>query len=178
MRNPFDRPERPTARLVPLGRASGPNVPRPREGQWLLLVEDNAYDEALTLRAFNKHGLASSIVVAHDGVEALECLAADESAGRLPRLVLLDLDLPRLDGFEVLRRLRADARTRQVPVVVLSSSVEAADLARCYSLGANSYIRKPVDYTELVGVAAQLARYWFGLNHPPPQDAALEAAAP
>jgi two-component system response regulator len=172
-------PERPTRRLAPLGRASGSKAPRAREGKWLLLVEDNAYDEALTLRAFNKHGLASSVVVAHDGVEALECLLGPDGdgesregatdLGQLPRLILLDLNLPRMDGFEVLRRLSARPRTRLVPVVVLSSSLEREDLVRCYGLGANSYIRKPVDYAEFVVTAAQLGVYWLGLNQPPPR---------
>jgi two-component system response regulator len=172
----FEAPERPTRRLPPLGRSARTSPPRAHDGKWLLLVEDNAYDEALTLRAFNKHGLASSVVVAHDGVEALDCLLGDDedeanddaAAARLPRLVLLDLNLPRLDGFEVLRRLRSRPRTRLVPVVVLSSSLEREDLQRCYALGANSYIRKPVDYSEFVVTAAQLGIYWLSLNQTPP----------
>jgi two-component system response regulator len=164
-------PERPTLRLAPLG---GPRPARRPNDKWLLLVEDNTYDEALTLRAFGKHGLASSVVVARDGVEALACLLDDEAerapggSERLPRLILLDLQLPRMDGFEVLRRLRARPSTRLVPIVVLSSSLEHEDLARCYALGANSYIRKPVDYAEFVITTAQLGIYWLGLNQPPP----------
>jgi two-component system response regulator len=176
--------ERPTLRLAPLGVGAPRPARRPND-KWLLLVEDNAYDEVLTLRAFRKHGLASSVVVAHDGVEALSCLLGDEAEGeadvdadaaagdaeRLPRLILLDLQLPRMDGFEVLRRLRARPRTRLVPIVVLSSSLEREDLTRCYALGANSYIRKPVDYAEFVITAAQLGVYWLGLNEAPPAGA-------
>src|SRR5262249_37017150 len=148
----------------------------------LLLVEDNAHDEALTLRAFRKSGLDSYVVVARDGVEALNRIfgtaAADGGAGApapaasvsgmnpLPRLVLLDLQLPRIDGFEVLRRLRARPATRLVPVVILSSSLEREDLATSYALGANSYIRKPVDFSEFIVTAGQLGVYWLGLNQP------------
>ena len=132
------------------------------------------------MRAFHKHGIASSVVVARDGIEALHMLLGDDNAAEgegkgkgntsppLPRLVLLDLNLPRVDGFEVLRRLRARPRTRHVPVVILSSSLERDDLKLCYALGANSYIRKPVDYAEFVITAAQLGVYWLGLNQPPP----------
>ncbi len=169
-------PERPTLRLAPLGGPRPARRPQDKNDKWLLLVEDNAYDEALTLRAFGKHGLRSSVVVARDGVEALACLLGDESESttsepeRLPRLILLDLQLPRLDGFEVLRRLRARPSTRLVPIVVLSSSLEREDLSRCYALGANSYIRKPVDYAEFVITTAQLGIYWLGLNQPPPTE--------
>ena len=133
------------------------------DGKWILLVEDNAYDEALTLRAFRKSGLESYVVVARDGLEALERLFGGVP---LPCLVLLDLQLPRLDGFEVLRRLRARPATRLVPVVILSSSLEREDLATSYALGANSYIRKPVDFAEFVVTAGQLGIYWLGLNQP------------
>ena len=149
------------------------------KGRWLLLVEDNAYDEALALRAFRKNGLDSAVVVARDGVEALRHLfgqgheAADDGRDDalpddLPRLVLLDLQLPGIDGFEGLRRLRARRRTRLLPVVVLSSSRERDDLLRSYALGANSYIRKPVDFAEFIVTAAQLGEYWLGLNEAPP----------
>ena len=151
-------------------------------GKWILLVEDNAYDEALTLRAFRKSGLEPYIVVARDGVEALNRMesaaggaktptTADSASGiraSLPRLVLLDLQLPRIDGFEVLRRLRERPQTRLVPVVILSSSLEREDLATSYTLGANSYIRKPVDFAEFIVTAAQLGVYWLGLNQPCP----------
>jgi two-component system response regulator len=133
------------------------------DGKWILLVEDNAYDEALTLRAFRKSGLESYVVVARDGLEALERLFGGVP---LPCLVLLDLQLPRLDGFEVLRRLRARPATRLVPVVILSSSLEREDLATSYALGANSYIRKPVDFAEFIVTAEQLGQYWLGLNQP------------
>jgi two-component system response regulator len=143
-----------------------------------LLVEDNGYDEALALRAFRKNGLDSAVVVARDGVEALGHLFGqgpeEEDAALpddLPRLVLLDLNLPRIDGFEVLRRLRARRRTRLLPVVVLSSSRERDDLLRSYALGANSYIRKPVDFSEFVVTAAYLGEYWLGLNEAPPVGA-------
>ena len=146
------------------------------DDKWILLVEDNAYDEALTLRAFRKSGLESYVVVARDGVEALNRMfggsALDEDAALdgppevPPRLVLLDLQLPRIDGFEVLRRLRERPQTRLVPVVILSSSLEREDLATSYALGANSYIRKPVDFAEFIVTAGQLGEYWLGLNQP------------
>jgi two-component system, response regulator len=138
--------------------------------QVLLLIEDNPYDQVLTLRAFHKSSVAS-VVVARDGFEALRYLLGDEESqmlGDLPTLVILDLKLPRMDGFEVLRRLRAHRRTRLLPVVILSSSLEERDLARCYALGANSYLRKPVDFVEFVQVASALGSYWLGLNQPPP----------
>ena len=136
----------------------------------LLLVDDNAFDEVLTLRAFNKQRMLSSIVVTRDGAEALSYLIGDpgQPPADLPKLVLLDLNLPGIDGFEVLRRLRAHQRSRLLPVVILTSSLDEKDLARCYALGANSYIRKPVDYTEFVKVASALTDYWLCLNQAPP----------
>jgi two-component system response regulator len=138
--------------------------------QVLLLIEDNPYDQVLTLRAFHKSS-AASVVVARDGFEALRYLLGEEgtpAAAELPTLVVLDLKLPRMDGFEVLRRLRAHRRTHLLPVVILSSSLEEGDLERCYALGANSYLRKPVDFVEFVSVASSLGSYWLGLNQPPP----------
>jgi two-component system, response regulator len=138
--------------------------------QVLLLIEDNPYDQVLTLRAFHKSCVAS-VVVARDGFEALRYLLGEEGApalAELPTLVVLDLKLPRMDGFEVLRRLRAHRRTHLLPVVILSSSLEERDLARCYALGANSYLRKPVDFVEFVSVASALGSYWLGLNQGPP----------
>jgi len=142
----------------------------------ILLVEDNADDEALTLRALKKNNIKNDVVVAHDGVEALDYLhGAGASAGRpphaMPQLVLLDLKLPRVDGLEVLRRLRADPRTRLLPVVILTSSKEERDLVSSYSLGANSYVRKPVDFAEFTEAIRQLGLYWLILNEPPPNKA-------
>ena len=131
----------------------------------ILLVEDDPDDEALTRRALEKNNVRNELVVARDGQEALDYL---RGAPRLPELVLLDLKLPKIDGFEVLRRLRADERTRLLPVVVLTSSNEQRDVASSYSLGANSYVRKPVDFKEFTEAARQLGLYWLLLNEPPP----------
>lgn len=138
----------------------------------ILLVEDNPDDELLMLRALRKNGVVGEVVVAHDGVEALEYLFSPESkAGEpdeaLPRLVLLDLKLPRLNGFEVLERLRADERTRLLPVVILTSSKERRDVLEGYGLGANSYVRKPVDFEQFLEVVGQLKLYWLNLNESP-----------
>jgi len=139
----------------------------------ILLVEDNPDDEALTLRALRKNNIKNEIVVARDGAEALDFLfATGAHAGRdtsvLPQVVLLDLKLPKIDGLEVLRRLRADERTRLLPVVILTSSKEEQDLLRGYSLGANSYIRKPVDFNQFSEAVRNLGLYWLVLNEPPP----------
>ena len=139
----------------------------------ILLVEDNPDDEALTLRAFDKKRILNPIVVAHDGVEALEYLFATNAyAGRdisnIPALILLDLKLPRLDGLQVLKRVREDERTRRIPVVVLTSSREDQDLIASYNLGANSYIRKPVEFDKFVEAAGLLGMYWLMWNEPPP----------
>ena len=131
----------------------------------ILLVEDNADDEALTRRALQKNNVKNELLVAHDGQEALDLLFG---GGRLPQLILLDLKLPKIDGLEVLRRLRADERTKLLPVVVLTSSNEERDLVRSYSLGANSYVRKPVDFNEFTEAARQLGLYWLLLNEAPP----------
>lgn len=137
----------------------------------ILLVEDNPDDEALTLRAFAKNRIGNSVVVARDGVEALDFLfATGIHAGRdpeiMPSVILLDLKLPRIDGLEVLRRIRADERTRLLPVVILTTSKEQQDLHDGYSLGANSYIRKPVDFEKFIHAVGQLGLYWLVLNEP------------
>jgi len=139
----------------------------------ILLVEDNPNDVLLTQRAFQKARIANEMVVARDGVEALDYLFGTGSyAGRdtrdEPELVLLDLKLPRMDGLEVLRRLRADERTRLLPVVILTSSLEEQDLMEGYSLGANSYVRKPVDFNRFAEAVQQLGLYWLVLNEAPP----------
>ena len=139
----------------------------------LLLVEDNPKDEALTLRALQKQNIKDTVIVVRDGAEALEYLLGRDgdtaaSARPLPELVLLDLKLPKIDGLEVLRRIRADERTRLLPVVILTSSAEEADIASGYRLGTNSYVRKPVDFLEFNEAVRQLGLYWLVLNHPPP----------
>jgi two-component system response regulator len=139
----------------------------------ILLVEDNPNDEALTLRALKKNNIQDRVVVARDGAEALDYLFGtgayqDRSPSDLPRVVLLDLKLPKVGGLEVLRRMRADARTKLVPVVILTSSNEERDLVAGYGSGANSYIRKPVDFTEFSETVRHLGRYWLQLNEAPP----------
>src|ERR1700729_2025356 len=139
----------------------------------ILLVEDNADDEELTIRALKKNNVKNDLVVARDGVEALDYLFGTGAyAGRdtavLPGLVLLDLKLPKIDGLEVLRRIRADERTRRMPVTVLTSSKEEQDVIKSYDLGANSYIRKPVDFTQFTDAVRQLGLYWLMLNEVPP----------
>lgn len=140
----------------------------------ILLVEDNPDDEALTVRALKKNKIVNEVVVARDGVEALDYLFGEgPHAGRntaeVPQVVLLDLKLPKLDGLGVLRRLRADNRTKLLPVVILTSSNEDQDRINGYGLGANSYVRKPVDFDQFVVAAAQLGLYWLVLNEPPPR---------
>ncbi len=140
----------------------------------ILLVEDNPKDEALTLRALKKANIVNKVVVAHGGVEALDYLlgaAADGGRNELPQLILLDLKLPKIDGHEVLRRIRNDERTRLLPVVVLTTSVEDKDRLQGYRLGANSYVRKPVDFTEFAQAVVQLELYWLVLNERPPDAA-------
>jgi two-component system response regulator len=132
----------------------------------IVLVEDNADDEALTLRALNKRGIANEIVVLRDGVEALAFLLSPDQP--LPNLVLLDLKLPRLNGLEVLQRLRSEPRTALLPIVILTSSNEDRDLVEGYRLGANSYIRKPVDFVQFSDAVHQLGLYWLVLNQRPP----------
>ena len=140
----------------------------------ILLVEDNRDDEALTLRALKKNNIKNEVVVAHDGVEALDYLFgtgsyASRDLAEMPQVVLLDLKLPRVDGLEVLRRLRDDERTRLLPVVILTSSNEEQDRINGYRLGANSYVRKPVDFTQFIEAVRQLGLYWLILNQPPPR---------
>ncbi len=135
----------------------------------ILLVEDNPDDEALTLRAFKKNNIANQVVVARDGVEALDYLFgtgshSERDTNVMPAVVLLDLKLPRVDGLEVLRRIRANDRTRLLPVVVLTTSKEQQDIYEAYSLGANSYIRKPVDFEKFIHAVGQLGLYWLALN--------------
>lgn len=139
----------------------------------ILLVEDNADDEVLTLRAFAKNNIRNEVVVARDGAEALDYLFARNAyEGRniedLPQVVLLDLNLPKVDGLDVLRQIRADKRTEVLPVVILTSSREEQDMVEGYRLGANSYVRKPVDFDEFLEAARQLGLYWLLLNETAP----------
>jgi len=140
----------------------------------ILLVEDNPDDAKLSLRAFKRNKMLNPIVVARDGVEALDFLFARgayaERAGKPPpTLFILDLKLPKLDGLGVLKAIRGDARTRLIPVVILTSSKEEQDLIQSYSLGANSYVRKPVDFTEFVEAVRLLGIYWLMTNQAPPE---------
>jgi two-component system response regulator len=146
-----------------------------RAAKVILLVEDNPDDEALTLRALKKSNILNEVVVARDGAEALDYLfGTGARAGRgtriQPEIVLLDLKLPRLDGLEVLKRIRADPRTRLQPVVILTTSNEERDVLSSYQLGANSYIRKPVDFEQFIDAVRQLGLFWLVLNVPPPRS--------
>jgi CheY-like chemotaxis protein len=139
----------------------------------LLLIEDNPSDVDLTKRAFERHRISNPLVVAEDGREALDFLFGEGVHGGrdlsdAPALVLLDLKLPKVSGFDVLARIRKDPRTRRQPVVILTSSKEEEDIARGYDLGTNGYVRKPVDYTEFAKAAERLGLYWLLLNEPPP----------
>jgi two-component system response regulator len=139
----------------------------------ILLVEDNPKDEELTLRAFKKSNVLNPVVIARDGVEALDYLFArgthaNRAREAIPQVVLLDLKLPKVDGLEVLKALRANEFTKLLPVVVLTSSVEEQDLIRSYSLGANSYVRKPVDFVQFIEAVRQLGLYWLILNETAP----------
>lgn len=139
----------------------------------ILLIEDNPDDEELTLLAFEQSRIATEVVVARDGVEALDYLFgtgkfASRNTDNLPALVLLDLQLPRINGIEVLERMRADNRTKYIPVVILTTSNEQQDLLNSYKLGCNSYIRKPVDFDQFQTAVQQLGMYWLLLNEPPP----------
>lgn len=147
----------------------------------ILLVEDNRDDMDLTLHALRKENLANHIHVARDGEEALEflfCTGAysDRSFDRPPRLVLLDLKLPKVDGMEVLKRMKADARTRTIPVVIMTSSKEERDLVQGYGLGANSYIQKPVDFPQFRDTVKNVGLYWLLINQAPVQTNAAQAA--
>lgn len=142
----------------------------------ILYVEDNESDEVLTLRALKANNIANQVVVVRDGAEALEYLFAtgeylSRDSADLPAVVLLDLKLPKIDGLEVLRRIRANAVTKILPVVILTSSTEQRDLIQGYSLGANSYVRKPVEFNEFADAVRQLGMYWLLLNEAPPPAA-------
>jgi CheY-like chemotaxis protein len=139
----------------------------------ILLVEDNPDDEALTLRALRRNHVANEIVIARDGVEALDFFAgtgrfADRDLSEMPELILLDLKLPRIDGLEVLQRLRQNDQTRLLPIVVLTTSDEERDRLQSYQLHANSFIRKPVDFNQFAEAIRQIGMYWLVLNEPPP----------
>jgi two-component system response regulator len=139
----------------------------------IVLVEDNRTDEELALRALKKTNIVNPIIVLRDGAEALDYLFrrgkhANVPTDQIVQVVLLDLKLPKLDGLEVLAALRADERTKLVPVVVLTSSDEESDLVRSYGLGANSYVRKPVDFVQFAEAVRQLGLYWMLINQPPP----------
>lgn len=139
----------------------------------IVLVEDNANDEELTLRAFRKSNIVNRVVVVRDGAEALDYFFsrgayANRDVSEIVQVVLLDLKLPKIDGLDVLRALRADDRTRLIPIVILTSSAEEQDLVRGYGLGANSYVRKPVDFTHFVDAVRQLGLYWLVINQAAP----------
>lgn len=138
-----------------------------RGGDLILLVEDNEDDIELTKRAFARVNLKNDVVVVKDGEQALAYLASSDQA--LPEIVLLDLKLPKIDGLEVLREIRRNERTRMLPVIVLTSSAEQRDIVESYRLGANSYVRKPVDFAEFVEATRQLGLYWLVLNQGPPR---------
>ena len=143
--------------------------------QHILLVEDNPDDEALTLRALKRNNIRNEVLVVRDGAAALDYMfGRGEFQGRdlnnIPQVILLDLKLPKVDGLEVLRQLRANPRTKRAPVVILTSSKEESDLLEGYNLGANSYVRKPVDFTQFMEAVRQLGLYWLVLNEAPPAE--------
>jgi two-component system, response regulator len=140
----------------------------------ILLVEDNPSDVELTQRALDKNHITNEVVVAEDGQEALDYLFGGGKHagcldGQMPALILLDINLPKIDGLEVLRRIRGDERTRRLPVAILTSSVEEQDIAASYDLGANSYVRKPVDFVQFAEAVKHLGLYWLLINEPPPK---------
>ncbi len=140
----------------------------------ILLIEDNPDDVELTLHAFQKNNMANDVVVASDGAEGLDYLFgtgkyADRDAEHPPALILLDLQLPKIGGLEVLRKVREDERTKRIPVVIMTTSDEEEDIVNGYNGGANSYLRKPVDFTEFMNSVKQLEMYWMVLNTPPPK---------
>ena len=144
-------------------------------GETILLVEDNPDDVELTLRAFRKNNIANNTVIVHDGAEALDYLFGtgdytDRDIHDTPRIILLDLKLPKLNGLQVLERLRADERTKLTPVVILTSSKEEQDLIRGYKSGANSYVRKPVDFNQFVEAVRHIGLYWLLINESPIQN--------
>lgn len=143
-------------------------------GKFILLVEDSRKDEELVLRSLRKNNIQNKVVVVRDGAEALDFLAAKgvhagRDAAELPTVVLLDIKLPKIDGLEVLRRIRAESRTRLLPVVILTSSNEDKDRLEGYTSGANSFVRKPIEFTEFAQAVQQLGLYWLILNEPPPK---------
>jgi len=149
------------------------------ENRVILLVEDNPDDEMLTLRAFKKNNIANEIIVARDGAEALDYLFGTGQYEKrdlsiMPAVILLDLKLPKVDGLEVLRRLRANDRTRRLPVVILTSSKEERDIVSSYDRGANSYIHKPVDFGRFTHAVGQLGLYWLLLNELPPKKGTFQ----
>lgn len=139
----------------------------------ILLVEDNPDDVKLTIRAFKKNNITNKIVVVNDGVKALDYLFkrglySDGDSNGLPAVILLDLKLPKIDGHEVLKQIRANERTKLIPVVILTSSKEEEDLVKCYKNGCNSYVQKPVDFTKFIKAVQTLGMYWLLFNEPPP----------
>jgi len=144
------------------------------EDKMILLVEDNPDDELLTLRALRKNNIGNKLAIVRDGAEALEFIFctgayADRDRNDRPQVILLDINLPKVDGLEVLRRIRANESTHLLPVVILTSSKEEQDMIRGYTLGANSYVRKPVDFSEFIEAIRQLGLYWLVLNEIPPR---------
>jgi two-component system, response regulator len=144
------------------------------DGKMILLVEDNPDDEALTLHAMKKNNIGNNLVVVRDGAEALDFLFctgvySNRDRNDKPQIILLDINLPKVDGLEVLRRIRADENTRLLPVAILTSSKEEQDMIKGYSLGANSYVRKPIDFNQFIEAVKQLGLYWLVLNETPPK---------